>query len=231
MIQYQEPQIIALQKQIEQINLVPIMAEAFHAEQVSTCRIFQTSMAQFELEPASNATLWQKIKYAQSSNFIRGFFYLNIYNAVKMDQMIVDSIDLSQKVVSVQQVAKFQNETEALSRIKFPLGLYKLIAAIAVPNSKIAIQTFARTQTKTDQAQIVCALERYRLAHGSYPETLNELVPYFMEKLPHDIIGGQSLKYRRTADEQFLLYSVGWNETDDGGKLNSSYDQGDWIWQ
>ena len=46
---------------------------------------------------------------------------------------------------------------------------------------------------------------------------------------------GRSLKYRRTNDKRFLLYSVGWNETDDGGV--SSYDLnhpqnlniGDWV--
>jgi hypothetical protein len=48
--------------------------------------------------------------------------------------------------------------------------------------------------------------------------------------LPHDIIGGQPLKYQQT-DGQFLLYSVGWNETDDGGQFNHSYDQADWVWQ
>ena len=61
------------------------------------------------------------------------------------------------------------------------------------------------------------ALERYRLAHGEYPESLDALAPQFMEKIPHDIINGQPLHYRRTSDGQFVLYSVGWNETDDGG--------------
>jgi hypothetical protein len=38
-------------------------------------------------------------------------------------------------------------------------------------------------------------------------------------------------------DGTFLLYSVGWNETDDGGKSVSAKDdlshamQGDWVWK
>jgi hypothetical protein len=92
-------------------------------------------------------------------------------------------------------------------------------------------------QTLANEAQIACALERYRLAHGEYPETLNALVPQFIEKLPHDIIGGQPLHYRRTDNGQFLLYSVGWNEMDDGGQVVSKPDgsedwgKGDWVWQ
>ena len=61
------------------------------------------------------------------------------------------------------------------------------------------------------------ALERYRLAHGEYPDSLDALAPQFIAKVPHDVIGGQPLHYRRTSDGQFVLYSVGWNETDDGG--------------
>jgi hypothetical protein len=54
--------------------------------------------------------------------------------------------------------------------------------------------------------------------------------------VPHDVINGQPLHYRRTDDGRFELYSVGWNETDDGGTLgrdrNGRLDlsQGDWAW-
>jgi len=59
------------------------------------------------------------------------------------------------------------------------------------------------------------------------------LVPKFIAKLPHDIIGGQPLHYRHTPDGKFLLYSVGWNETDDNGSPGILADVkiGDWVWQ
>ena len=62
-------------------------------------------------------------------------------------------------------------------------------------------------------------------------------MPGFIDSLPHDIINGQPLKYRRTANDQFVLYSVGWNNTDDGGQVvlnsggNPNLEQGDWVWQ
>jgi len=80
-------------------------------------------------------------------------------------------------------------------------------------------------------AALACALERYRLAHGQFPDVLDALAPQFMEKVPRDIINGQALKYRRTQDGQFVLYSVGWNETDDGGTVGSSRETGDWVWR
>ncbi len=83
------------------------------------------------------------------------------------------------------------------------------------------------------------ALERYRLARGEYPESLDALSPQFIAQVPHDVIGGQPLHYRRTSDGKFVLYSVGWNETDDGGVVvfkqgsapSVDLDKGDWVWR
>ena len=49
---------------------------------------------------------------------------------------------------------------------------------------------------------------------------------------------GEPLKYHRTGTGQYVLYSVGWNESDDGGVVGvlrieerSSLSQGDWVWR
>ena len=101
------------------------------------------------------------------------------------------------------------------------------------------LKQIAYGQALVDLARVAIALERYRLAHGGYPESLDALAPQFMEKVPHDVIGGQPLHYRRTSDGQFILYSVGWNERDDGGVVvltkgstpSADIDQGDWVWR
>ncbi len=101
-----------------------------------------------------------------------------------------------------------------------------------------AVKRFAYGQESVDLARVAITLERYRLAHGEYPESLDALAPQFIAQLPHDIIKGQPLHYRRTADGQFVLYSVGWNETDDGGVVvldkgssgRVDINQGDWVW-
>ena len=74
-------------------------------------------------------------------------------------------------------------------------------------------------------AATACALERHWLAHGSYPETLAELVPTYIDKVPLDIVNGDPLRYRRTDNGKFLLYSVGLDGKDDGGDLKK-----DWAW-
>lgn len=63
------------------------------------------------------------------------------------------------------------------------------------------------------------ALERYRGKNGFYPKTLAELAPEFLKTVPVDFMDGQPLRYRLTDDGHFLLYSVGLDCVDNGGKI------------
>ncbi len=106
-----------------------------------------------------------------------------------------------------------------------------------------ARESFPYAQTVVDLATLACALERYRLAGGEYPATLDALVPELVTKLPHDIVTGELLKYRHTDSSGFVLYSVGFNKVDDGGKPSPRHrdwrglpypktdlDKNDWVW-
>lgn len=94
----------------------------------------------------------------------------------------------------------------------------------------------AECQAAVDLARVAIALERYRLAHGAYPESLDQLVPRFMDRVPHDIVNRRPLVYRRDPQRGFVLYSVGWNETDDGGQAglrsagSREWERGDLVW-
>src|SRR5262249_5157762 len=111
-------------------------------------------------------------------------------------------------------------------------------SALLLPSIAGISQKAAFAQTGVSAAALACTLERHRRMHGQYPEVLDTLVPSSLSSMPHDIINGEPLKYKRTADGQYLLYSVGWNETDDGGKVvlmkdGTSTDkaEGDWVWR
>ena len=141
------------------------------------------------------------------------------------------------KIRTVQPEAARQ-PVKVLEAEKRRLTPFNFLEEPLLPYLTAVITKFAYTQTAADLARTACALERYRLAHGGYPETLNALVPHFIAQVPHDVIGGQPLKYRRTDDGKFILYSIGWNEKDDGGvvafkKDSTSIDigNGDWVWK
>jgi hypothetical protein len=109
-----------------------------------------------------------------------------------------------------------------------------------LPATFSILPRWACVQASVDMARLGCALERWRRAEGTYPDTLTALKPRFVASLPKDIVNGEPLHYRRTADGGFVLCSVGWNEKDDGGvagvkaygpQKNEDDFQGDWVWQ
>jgi len=61
------------------------------------------------------------------------------------------------------------------------------------------------------------AVERFRLAHGKLPKSLDQLVPEFLEAVPMDPFTGKSLVYNPVQGDPYLLYSLGPNKVDDGG--------------
>ena len=67
-------------------------------------------------------------------------------------------------------------------------------------------------------AAVALALRLYQLDHDNRPDELADLVPDYLPEIPMDILSkGQPIQYRPGADPP-LLYSVGMNGTDDGGK-------------
>jgi hypothetical protein len=66
-------------------------------------------------------------------------------------------------------------------------------------------------------ARVALVIERYRLAHGGLPERLDQLVPGDLKAVPEDPFDGKPLRYRRL-DRGYVVYSVGEDGKDDGGK-------------
>jgi len=91
------------------------------------------------------------------------------------------------------------------------------MAQILASNLSRALATLIATENLRLQAITVIALERYRLAHGRYPDTLAELTPIYLPPIPQDPMDGHPLRYRLNPDGTFTLWSVGFDGKDDGG--------------
>ncbi|MDB6057196.1 MAG: hypothetical protein JWO95_1040 [Verrucomicrobiales bacterium] len=154
-------------------------------------------------------------------------FYADIMSAIDTQNHSVDPVKAARGDEEIQNV-------KGLGLVHNVLH-HEVIALIALPAlTRIAFKT-TMAQADINMATVACALERYRLAHGQFPADLNGLVPQFLSALPNDAVKGGALNYRRDGGT-YVLYSIGWNATDDGGKVvvgkNSKADakQGDWVW-
>jgi hypothetical protein len=237
---WREPQLVALQAQLAELNLPPQLRSAFLAGRAGSCRVLESLSAskihQSFTFPPSAQSLWQRLQDPQmlmASVAPRGWNQQNMIVVAMLDQKYLDAFDAERQLFLPRQLDSIARDMQKTFNRVTPINF---LAAICVPNFSQACKTLARVQTLANEANVACALERYRAAHGNFPETLDLLVPHFIQKLPTDVIGGQPLRYRRKSSGDFLLYSIGWNELDDGGvsvrSENGSVeiDKGDWVW-
>ena len=94
---------------------------------------------------------------------------------------------------------------------------------------------FDKVQTAQDRVEqsrrnlyVAFALAAYRADTDRYPAKLDELAPKYLTTVPGDLFSGRPLIYRPNA-AGYLLYSVGPNGIDDGGRFYDDDPAGDDI--
>lgn len=102
-----------------------------------------------------------------------------------------------------------------------PHDVFVPLVALAYPPAAVK---YAENETRNDLLLVVLALRAYKLEHGSYPDALDQLTPAYLNPIPSDPFAVNApLKYRR-AGASYVLYSVGPDGKDDGGRpiINTS---------
>ena len=222
---WREPQLETLQEQLAAINLLTFLSGALHEEPAALCHTFDI------LRPAKWYTMFRG---PNADSVPRGWVYQNLVVVAKLEHEPLDGIDLERNTISPEKIDAATNDIDHALKSHSPF----YFLAQLVPDFTKAFEISAYNQNLVNEAQIACALERYHLAHNAYPDTFDTLVPQYIQTIPHDIIGGQPLHYRRISDGRFLLYSIGWNEKDDGGIPSphddngniTNYTTGNWVW-
>jgi hypothetical protein len=176
---------------------------------------------------------------------------------VAFDQFRTPGIDLTNHLITPAAVDQIESSLTRLAQRSWPVLFFRhqVFSALLLPGFAGPLRKTAFAQAGIDIASIACAVERYRLAHGQTPETLELLTQAqpvtagggngsspapLISVLRRDIVNGEPLKYRREPDGRYLIYSVGWNAKDDGGtnvltkgegERGGIPLQGDWVWR
>lgn len=153
--------------------------------------------------------------------------------ARRIQQFCIDPVDVSDHRLSAQVVVAGERW---IARQQMRPSNY--LSKVELPNLTSVALRVGRTQAAVDEASVACALERYYLDHHTYPVALSELVPAYSARLPVDVMNDQPLHYRTTTESRYRLWSIGWDERDDGGTVvrpagggKPDDRRGDWPWQ
>jgi tetratricopeptide (TPR) repeat protein len=228
---WSDEQLATLEAELAKVDFLADYGFIMRGERAFAIKSFENQWRTREMVSYTDAgDVTNKLTFMPSAYFYRN----ELAFAQLHQQWTLPIVDPNTRVISPAVLRHAQDVVEAEKKHYSP---YKFQALMLFPVISRTVIKLAAIQASIDLARVACALERYHIAHGEYPQTLDALAPQFIEKIPHDIIGGEPLHYRRKTDGQFVLYSVGWNETDDGGQIGLNKDgkfdwqRGDWVWQ
>ena len=157
----------------------------------------------------------------------RGWLLQNQALGARLLQRAVEGWDPKARHLDPGVVAASWKDIEGEMNTRTP---YNYLTSTFMPNYGKAFSTAAYNQTQFGLFHVAAALELYRREKGAYPEALEALVPHYLEVVPTDLVGGPALHYVRGVHQGFRLYSVGWNQRDDGGTVGSYSGALDWVW-
>lgn len=138
-----------------------------------------------------------------------------------LDEKINREIEASRNWKNMILAAIF-NTRKARSKM-----ICQMMTALLMPAASAAIEASDRMTMQSELTDLAFALSAHRAENGAYPEKLAELIPKYIKSVPVDIFNHEAeLKYSKIGDG-FLLYSVGPNGTDDGGKTYDDCKEGE----
>jgi hypothetical protein len=159
---------------------------------------------------------------------------------LSLDYLIIPLRDRGWKdaIAERRRLEDLLRDMKAESRYGWILD--KLFTSRILPSFVRIVDRAAYGQCLLDQSIIACALERYRIERGSYPDSLNDLARPGEKPLPLDIVSGTPMRYRKTDNGRYVLWAVGFDGVDDNGmkptgksgryKPHHTEYKGDWVW-
>jgi hypothetical protein len=92
-----------------------------------------------------------------------------------------------------------------------------VLIGLLLPAARKVQQSADRAEQIQRNLHVAFALAAFQRDHQRYPQKLADLAPRYLAEVPSDIFSGKELIYRPSR-QGYLLYSVGVNGKDDGGR-------------
>jgi hypothetical protein len=231
--QWTDPQLARIEAALGQVNLVEEMAFWLRGERAFGLSFFagqrKGSAGENDGVDSEMAELMRRMP--------AGWRYQNQVEIARMyDRYVLPVLHPEVPMVDVARNFELERQTKALT-VK-PYHVYRVLAMQLLPAVQRAALKAAQGQAELHLARVACALERYYLAEGAYPDRLEALAPRFLASVPVDPVNGRPLHYRRLETGRFVLYSLGSDLDDDGGRPAPAKrppagvePDGDWVWR
>jgi len=147
----------------------------------------------------------------------KAFAYWNRFRA-EIEMMSRTSAQLELLKLHQRALSLVETEPKEVMELYKAAGtnIQRPLTAYSAASAQKLVSAAMSTNMLRDAAIVGIASERYRLAKGYWPTSMNDLIPTYLKAIPTDPYSGKPLLYRVLSDG-IVIYSVWFDGKDDGG--------------
>jgi hypothetical protein len=229
-----DAQLAELSSELSRIDLLARLSDGLRGERASLLQfdVSRTDLLTLqELPDTGTVRLQKKALRAAWAIWPAGWVNKDKAAYISTIQRYIDAVKQPRELPStLAEIEAARAGSSVWNKIRNPLS-YQTMPAIMGAAKRIAA-----TQTILRSLAAACAVERYRMAHGRLPATLEDLVPAFLASIPTDPLTGKPLCYKPSESSSYLIYGTGWDQTNNAGSSvtaltglsTKTTDQADW---
>lgn len=239
-----DEQLASIQKAWQSVDFWPGAARTFQMERARSAGIYAETRKSGQFFEAENSPAQATNGPEDRSDALLGRISHRIWRTWSYDDELFTMKNWEAALRSLREMQKQESfgVEGGVEGGRHPLipaptqpPVYYVLAWLS-PNLDRLVERLGHFAAMRNLAITATGLKRFQLRSHDLPQSLQELVPGFLHRVPLDPIDGLPVKYRRLDRENFILYSIGADEIDDGGDATKPSDPNrssmgrDWVW-
>jgi hypothetical protein len=227
-------QLAALSSELSRIDLLARLSDSLRGGRATVLQLDGSRTDLFTLRGLPDTRTLRLQNAALRAGWViwpAGWFNEDKAGYIGTIQRYIDAVKQPKELPStLAEIEAARAGSSVWNKIRNPLS------QVAMPALTGSAKQIAATQTILRSLAAACAVERYRMAHGRLPATLEDLVPAFLPSIPTDPLTGKPLCYKPSESSSYLIYGTGWDQKDNSGSSvtaitglsTKTMDQADW---
>jgi hypothetical protein len=213
-----ESSLALLQELLEDEDKQPVFLIMARGERAFTDRLLDAMQTHTAKPSQVGLVFVKRLSGLRIRNVNVNDLLYQLFGSVTRDRAAL--LDYSSQVVEIAKLP-VEEQGQALTQLESALATQPEMVRNLAPSIVKLAQSVRRRQAHLRSAIASVALERYRRAHGSWPDSLATLVPKYLASVPTDPYDAAALRFRRLGD-WLVVYSLGPDGEDNGGNIEKN---------
>lgn len=215
-VAFSDEHLAALQLKLRDIDYSMQLHSAYMTERLFGAQAFSGTSPEDDFQVDPDSTLAEF--FPRRAWWWRFTSHADAFEYWRTTRRICDACQQSDVAAARRAVLAVVHDFDTLIGNSHFLAQRYFVTNSAAQHAALLATAVVRAEASNRAVDAFLACERYRLAHGAFPESLEQLVPDFLPTVPTDPFAEAPLRYLRESDG-IVVYSVGADGQDAGGKL------------